>query len=198
MTDAMNEGYFLSFPPLTSLIITATLAAIALTIWAIRKSLSSSPDPALKEAGSGKDIEKNFSHGKSQRENPHAVILRQGMADIWLHCLDQPVSKRTLSLSFVWTTLYDVLHALLRKKVAFAQLEPEVCDFDSIIRWLSVEAKKAVDEQEMTWSYFSVESEEEFENILSSYHVLFKHFQENHPERPRYGRTEKGRESLLT
>lgn len=197
--NSMNEGYFLSFPPLTSLIIAAIIAGIAIMAWGVRKALESFSLSKRRMGGSSISfghLSEEDGDFKNEKENPHATFLRQRMADIWLHCFDQPVAQRTLPLLSVWTTLYDVVRALLRKKVTFAQLEPEICDFESIILWLSVEGEKAVEKQEIEWSYFSVEGKKKFENTLFSYRVLLRFFQESSGGSRR--RTAKSEHPLLT
>lgn len=92
MTSAMKEGYFLSFPPLTSLIIAASIATLMITVWAVRQAIESFFLPKLRVSGlvlacgylSGRDASLRGPGKKQHRPSPgESWLFQTSSAERW-------------------------------------------------------------------------------------------------------------------
>lgn len=96
-------------------------------------------------------------HGKE-----HADRLKERLGAIWNGCFDKSSADREISLPAVFATTRETSLALMEGRVTLSQLEPEVYDFDGILRWLVYEVHHEVEAGRLSWNEIGVANEIEF------------------------------------
>ena len=101
-------------------------------------------------------------YGGRPHGEEYACELKQRLGAIRSECLDKFSADQEIPLPSVFATTKETSLALMEGRVTLSQLEPEVYDFDGILRWLVYEVHHEVQAGRLSWSEIGVANEIEF------------------------------------
>lgn len=115
----------------------------------------------------------HLRHGGKPHGKEYAHELKRRLGAIWSECFDRPPADRGISLPAVFATARETSLALMEGRVMLSQLEPEVYDFDGILRWLTCEVREEIRAGRLSWSEMGVANEIEFGVCLLDWSVYY-------------------------